>query len=218
MPRNRMRIPILSAVVSLAVSSALSLGCLLTASAVARAQNNFDLAIHANSDVSPADIGLPAYPGATPAHKHGDDKAAFDIGFSYGDTHFRMRGISYDSDDSPGRILDFYRKALGRYGDVLECDHGRPVGSLTVTSSGLRCSDRKNGDHLNIDGHIRLIEGPRPARRLARGIPHRRASTSRRVNPLASSSCTSKPPRTLVTNSGIRARPCGRWCSLSTVT
>lgn len=154
MPRNRMRIPILSAVVSLAVSSALSLGCLLSASTVARAQNNFDLAIHANSDVSPADIGLPAYPGATPAHKHGDDKAAFDIGFSYGDTHFRMRGISYDSDDSPGRILDFYRKALGRYGDVLECDHGRPVGSLTVTSSGLRCSDRKNGDHLNIDGHI----------------------------------------------------------------
>jgi hypothetical protein len=150
MPRIRMRIPILSAAVPLA----LSLGCLLFVATVARAQNNFDLAIHANSDVSPADIGLPAYPGATPSRKHGDDKSAFDIGFSYGDTHFRMRGISYDSDDSPGRILDFYRKALGRYGDVLECDHGRPVGSLTVTSSGLRCSDRKHGDHLNIDGHI----------------------------------------------------------------
>ena len=156
MPPTRMRIPILSTAVPFAVSCALplALGCLLSVTAVARAQNNFDLAIHANSDVSPADIGLPAYPGATPSHKHGDDKSAFDIGFSYGDTHFRMRGISYDSDDSPGRILDFYRKALGRYGDVLECDHGHPVGSLTVTSSGLRCSGRKNGDHLNIDGHI----------------------------------------------------------------
>ena len=71
MPRIRMRIPILSAAVPLA----LSLGCLLFVATVARAQNNFDLAIHANSDVSPADIGLPAYPGAPPygATEYGPD-------------------------------------------------------------------------------------------------------------------------------------------------
>jgi hypothetical protein len=145
--RARMRIPILTV--------AVSLGCLVTGSTFAHAQNSFDLAIHASSDVTPADIGLPAYPGAIPAKRHGsEDNAAFDIGFTFGDTHFRMRGISYDSDESPDRILEFYRKALGRYGDVLECDHGRPVGNLTVTSSGLTCSDQKNGHHIDIDGRL----------------------------------------------------------------
>jgi hypothetical protein len=145
--RARMRIPILSV--------AVSLGCLAGGSAVAHAQNTFDLAIHAGSNVTPRDIGLPAYPGAIPARSDGsDDKASFDIGFGFGDTHFRMKGISYDSDESPDRILEFYRKALGRYGDVLECDHGRPVGPLTVTSSGLKCSDQKSGDHVRADGRL----------------------------------------------------------------
>lgn len=145
--RARMRIPILSVFASV--------GCLVAGSTVAHAQNSFDLAIHAGSDVTPADIGLPGYPGAIPAKGNGsEDNATFDIGFTFGDTHFRMKGISYDSDESPDRILEFYRKALGRYGDVLECDHGRPVGNLTVTSSGLKCSDQKNGHHINIDDRL----------------------------------------------------------------
>jgi hypothetical protein len=131
-----------------------ALVCLLTAAPAARAQNNFDLSVHASSQVTPAAVGLPVYPGATLAVKHGGEDAAFDIGFAFGDTRLRIAGISYDSDDVPDRVLDFYRKALSRYGDVLECDHGRPVGNLAVTSSGLRCSDRKGGDNVNVDGRF----------------------------------------------------------------
>jgi hypothetical protein len=133
---------------------AASLACLLAATPAAHAQNSFDLSVHASSDVTPAAIGLPVYPGATRAVKHGDDDAAFDIGFTLGDTRLRLEGIGYDSDDPPDRVLEFYRKALSRYGDVLECDHGRAVGSLSVTSSGLRCSDKGRHEDLNINGHF----------------------------------------------------------------
>jgi hypothetical protein len=139
---------------ALAPTAAASLACLLAGTPAAHAQNSFDLSVHASSEVTPAAIGLPVYPGAKLAAKHGEADAAFDIGFTAGDTRLRLEGIGYDSDDSPDRVLEFYRKALSRYGDVLECDHGHAVGSLSVTSSGLRCSDKKGGEKVNINGRL----------------------------------------------------------------
>lgn len=59
--------------------------------------------------------------------------------------------MSYTTSDAPERVLAFYRRPLRRYGQVLECDHGKPVGSLTSTRSGLTCSDRQNG-HTDVNG------------------------------------------------------------------
>jgi len=47
--------------------------------------------------------------------------------------------------DSPEHIIAFYWKPLVKFGEVLECDHGKPVGSLAVTKSGLTCGDHKSG-------------------------------------------------------------------------
>jgi hypothetical protein len=71
------------------------------------------------------------------------------------------------SSDSPERILKFYRKPLSRYGEVLECDHGKPVGALAVTRSGLTCSD-EHDDHPGTKGSVNLSNG----RELRVGTPH----------------------------------------------
>jgi 2-polyprenyl-6-methoxyphenol hydroxylase-like FAD-dependent oxidoreductase len=42
-------------------------------------------------------------------------------------------------------------KPLAKFGQVLECDHGKPVGSLNVTKSRLTCGDRKSG-HMTVNG------------------------------------------------------------------
>ena len=102
-------------------------------------------------DASAADVGVPAYPGATP-YKEKDNDSAVDLGFIFGDTHFRVIAASYVTADSPARVLAFYRKPLSRYSEVLECDHGKPVGALTVTRSGLTCSDQKGG-HFQVNGN-----------------------------------------------------------------
>ena len=105
------------------------------------AQNSgISLAMHANSKVSPADIGLPAYPGATP-FKDKDNDSAVDLGFTFGSFHFSVVAANYVTSDTPAQVLAFYRKSLAHYGEVLECDHGKPAGSVTVTGSGLTCSD-----------------------------------------------------------------------------
>ena len=42
---------------------------------------------------------------------------------------------------TPGNVLEFYRKPLSKYGEVLECDHGIAVGAVKVAKSGLTCAD-----------------------------------------------------------------------------
>ena len=39
-----------------------------------------------------------------------------------------MKAASYKTTDSPEMVAAFYRKALGRYGDVIECQNNKPVG------------------------------------------------------------------------------------------
>ncbi|MGA2084463.1 MAG: hypothetical protein ABSG60_02975 [Terracidiphilus sp.] len=109
------------------------------------AQNkDFNLEVHANSHAGAKDVGLPAYPGATLV-KGSDDDSNADLGFAFGKTHFRLVVAKYTTTDSPDRILAFYRKPLSIYGEVLECNQGKPTGAQSATRSGLTCSEQKDG-------------------------------------------------------------------------
>ncbi len=120
---------------------------LFCGSAVLFGQNtDVNLALHANSHARAADIGLPAYPGAT-LYKDTDNDSGADLGLTFNDIHFSLRAVNYVTSDAPAQVLAFYRKPLSRYGEVLECDHGKPMGSLTVTRSGLTCG------HVEVNGN-----------------------------------------------------------------
>jgi len=141
--RNRFRFPLEIAV----------LGALVFAGATySPAQDKgFNLDLHANSHATAKDIGLPLYPGATP-WKDSDNDSAANLGFGLNGFHFGLLVASFSTTDSPGRVLDYYRKPLSHYGEVLECDKGKPVGALTVTKSGLTCSGNKKGG-VTINGN-----------------------------------------------------------------
>ena len=112
--------------------------------------SDFNLSMHANSHATAKDIGLPAYPGAT-AFKDKDSDSSADLGFALNSVHFNLQVASFVTKDSRAQVLDFYRKALAKYGEVLECNHGQPVGTLTVTKSGLTCGDHKGG-RMTVNG------------------------------------------------------------------
>jgi hypothetical protein len=115
-----------------------------------RAQNS-GMELHANDHATPAEIGLPSYPGAT-LYKDPNNDAAFDLGYSVGDSHFRLMAANYITSDSPDQVLSFYRKPLSHYGEVLECNDGKPVGNLTATRSGLTCDDDRKGK-VQVNGY-----------------------------------------------------------------
>ncbi len=137
-------------------SVALSVAILFfSAGGTSRGQNSgVDLALHANSNASAVKIGLPAYPGAT-FYKDADNDSAADLGLTINEFHFSLLAANYVTSDSPEKVLSFYRKPLSRYGQVLECNQGNPVGALKVTRSGLTCGQAEGNGNSSTDHELR---------------------------------------------------------------
>jgi hypothetical protein len=111
------------------------------------------------NDLTAADIGLPVYPGAQVAPDHDNDKAA-DIHMGFGKWQLRVKVVNYQTPDSQDQVLTFYRKALGRYGDVIECNHNSPVGTPTSTREGLTCDEHHNKNvHIDEGDDLSLRAG-----------------------------------------------------------
>jgi hypothetical protein len=135
-----MRPPILAVILAITVTVAvsISLPCFAQGS-----DTNLD--VHANSHTTAKDIGLPVYPGATLFKEKESDSSSADVGVVLNSFHFNVQAVSFVTTDAPRLVLEFYRRPLAKYGEVLECNHGKPVGPLTVTKSGLTCGDHKSG-------------------------------------------------------------------------
>ena len=107
--------------------------------------------VHVNTNqTSAADLGLPAYPGATQVADDDKHKSA-DVHLGFGEWELRVRAVSYGTPDPQDKVTAFYKKALGRYGSVITCQGHSPVGTPVATSEGLTCADDGNGKGVHID-------------------------------------------------------------------
>ncbi len=107
--------------------------------------------VHVNTDQTTAtDLGLPEYPGSQLVEDHDNHKSA-DVHVGFGAWEVRVRAVSYETQDKKDQVVAFYKKALGRYGDVLTCDDNAAVGTPTKTSEGLTCADDSHHNHVNVE-------------------------------------------------------------------
>jgi len=107
--------------------------------------------VHVNTNQTTAsDLGLPAYPGATLVADDDKHKSA-DVHLGFGQWELRVRAVSYATSDTEDQVTAFYKKALGRYGDVIVCQGHSPIGNPTTTSEGLNCSDDGSSANVKID-------------------------------------------------------------------
>lgn len=104
--------------------------------------------VKTNDNVDTIGLGITPYPGAQMVKKDKDNGAA-DVNMSFGSFHLGVKAVAYTTPDDQDTVIAFYKKDLGRYGVVLECEGSRTVGQPTRTSEGLACSD---GAHKS--GHI----------------------------------------------------------------
>jgi hypothetical protein len=78
--------------------------------------------IHVSKGANVADVGLAVYPGARLKQNDsdGNDKSAnVNISsFGYG---LKVVALEYQSDDSPAKLVAYYKDQLQKYGKVLEC-------------------------------------------------------------------------------------------------
>lgn len=115
--------------------------------------------VHTN-DVDPKDVGLNIYPGARLAPRSEDNDSQANVNISTAWFGLRVVALKYESDDAPEKLLDYYKKDLGRYGNVLQCRNGKQVGGTPATApedpDKLSCSEHHsghNGPDINIGDH-----------------------------------------------------------------
>lgn len=119
--------------------------------------------LHVATDKTAAtDVGLPLYPKAQPFQEKGDSNTSADVHMGFGKWQLRVKVVEYSSPDSENDIITFYKKALGRYGDVITCNGDTPVGTPAVTREGLSCKSSNKDSQIDLnksDDHLTLKAG-----------------------------------------------------------
>ncbi len=92
------------------------------------------------------EVGLPIYPGAIP-HKDQDkdhDSPAAKLGLWGSSFGFKLVVLKMESKDAPREVVDYYQKALAKYGTVLDCTNAtRAQDGNNEKSEKLSCGDDK---------------------------------------------------------------------------
>jgi len=78
--------------------------------------------IHVSKDANVADVGLAVYPGARLKQDDhdGNDKSA-NVNISSFGFGLKVVALEYQSNDSPDKLIAYYKDQLKKYGKVLEC-------------------------------------------------------------------------------------------------
>ena len=117
--------------------------------------------LHAGSDVDQRELGLPAYPGAR-LRRHDADRSNANVALFTSAFGVKLLVVHYDSDDDAGKIADFYRGKLKKFGKVLECHsshHGGDVKNSVDINEGdddshkskeLKCEGDNTGSVLEL--------------------------------------------------------------------
>jgi hypothetical protein len=87
--------------------------------------------LHVGSDADARKTGLPPYPGAR-LKTDDQDSTPANLSLFTEAFGFKLVVASYESDDAPAKIIDFYRDKLKKYGSVLECHSQKHGGDIDV--------------------------------------------------------------------------------------
>jgi hypothetical protein len=78
-----------------------------------------------DTQVDPKDIGLAVYPGATPYSESGEEgHGRANVNISSSMFGVKVIAAKFKTDDSPEKVLQFYRKEMDSMGKVIECPNG----------------------------------------------------------------------------------------------
>jgi hypothetical protein len=77
-----------------------------------------------SSDIK--DTGLPLYPGS---HPRKDDDGDHNANVNISSSMFGLKVVAqkYNTDDAPEKVLAFYQKQMGKFGNVIECSKGLDI-------------------------------------------------------------------------------------------
>ena len=105
------------------------------------------LSVHKGS-TDPKATGLSVYPGAQIKQDFEDHDGSANVDISSSFFGLKVVALKYQSNDSPDKVLSFYKKDMAKYGSVVDCTGGF---SLTFhrhsSDSEVTCDNYEGGSH-----------------------------------------------------------------------
>ena len=92
---------------------------------------------------SSSEVGLPLYPRSTPHKDDSNDSQSARLGLWGGGSGFKLVVVKMDCADPAEKVAAFYKKALAKYGKVLDCTHPPAASDSDKNSGALTCGDDK---------------------------------------------------------------------------
>jgi hypothetical protein len=110
-----------------------------------------------SEQVQASDTGLSVYPGSRLAEKFSDgDNDRANVNISTSAFGLKLAVVKYESDDSPEKLLAYYRNEMKKFGSVLECQGsdlhiGAHMGDKAKKESGqLSCDKEEHGNYVEL--------------------------------------------------------------------
>ncbi|HZQ67783.1 MAG TPA: hypothetical protein VFA68_04620 [Terriglobales bacterium] len=107
--------------------------------------------LHVSSNPDVEDTGLPVYPGATRKPKKEGDSEETGANLNIATSFFGLKVVAVEflSQDSPDKVMAYYKDKLSKYGKVLECHKRKGGGSVSMNS---RDGDDSKDRELKCEG------------------------------------------------------------------
>ncbi len=97
--------------------------------------------LHIGNDADARKMGLPLYPGARLKHDDNNNNAV-NLGLLTEAFGIKLVVASYESDDAPAQIVEYYREKLKKYGKVLECHTHKHGGDVDADADNDKDGDQ----------------------------------------------------------------------------
>jgi len=111
--------------------------------------------IHVNEEANVKDTGLAVYPGARQKEKSNDgDSKSANVNITSSFFGLKVVAIEYESDDSPDKVIAYYRDQLKKYGSVIECHTSKHGGDLAVKAGNRKDSSKPVSCEGNNTGNV----------------------------------------------------------------
>ena len=134
--------------------------------------------IHVSKEADVRDVGMAVYPGARIKEKEakGEEKSA-NVNISSDFFGLKVVAIEYESDDSPEKVLSFYRDQLKKYGNVLECHTSKHGGHVSAEVNSDKDDDSKLKCEDNSGDTVELKVGAQNNQHLVSVTPDKKGSS-----------------------------------------
>jgi hypothetical protein len=105
------------------------------------------LSVH-NGTTDPKATGLSVYPGAHIKQDVDDHDGSANVDISSSFFGLKVVALKYESNDSPDKVLSFYKKDMAKYGKVINCTGGFSMRFERHNEDNeVTCDGHEGGDH-----------------------------------------------------------------------